>query len=172
MGSAIARAVRAAGHELVLWNRTQSLCDVLAAQLDCRSVMTPAEVAAASDVTISMLADGPAVDAVYDGPDGLIAGVRPGSVLVDSSTVPPAVLRRHESAIRARDAGVVDAPVSGSVALAERRVGDGRVLVFSSTFDGYWNDLPVQPVFLPLVSHSCGTPRDGRPSGPGKRWVT
>ena len=39
----------------------------------------------------------------------------------------------------------------GSVALAERRVGDGRVLVFSSTFDGYWNDLPVQPVFLPLV---------------------
>jgi hypothetical protein len=39
----------------------------------------------------------------------------------------------------------------GSVALAERRVGEGRVLVFSSTFDGYWNDLPVQPVFLPLV---------------------
>jgi len=39
----------------------------------------------------------------------------------------------------------------GSAALAERRVGDGRVLVFSSTFDGYWNDLPVQPVFLPLV---------------------
>ena len=39
----------------------------------------------------------------------------------------------------------------GTVALAERRVGEGRVLVFSSTFDGYWNDLPVQPVFLPLV---------------------
>lgn len=39
----------------------------------------------------------------------------------------------------------------GSVALAERRVGDGRVLAFTSTFDGYWNDLPVQPVFLPLV---------------------
>lgn len=48
----------------------------------------------------------------------------------------------------------------GSVALAERRVGDGRVLVFSSTFDGYWNDLPVQPVFLPLVQslvrHAAG----------------
>jgi 3-hydroxyisobutyrate dehydrogenase-like beta-hydroxyacid dehydrogenase len=119
MGSAIARAVRAAGHDLILWNRTQALCDVLAAQLDCRSVMTPAEVAAGSDVTISMLADGAAVDAVYEGPDGLIAGVRPGSVLVDSSTVPPAVLRRHESAIRDRDAGVIDAPVSGSVVLAE-----------------------------------------------------
>ncbi|HET6700682.1 MAG TPA: BatA domain-containing protein [Gemmatimonadaceae bacterium] len=48
----------------------------------------------------------------------------------------------------------------GTVALAERRVGDGRVLVFSSTVDGYWNDLPVQPVFLPLVQslvrHAAG----------------
>ena len=39
----------------------------------------------------------------------------------------------------------------GNIALAERHVGEGRVLVFSSTFDGYWNDLPVQPVFLPLA---------------------
>ena len=48
----------------------------------------------------------------------------------------------------------------GGVALAERRVGQGRVLVFASTFDGYWNDLPVQPVFLPLVQslvrHAAG----------------
>jgi len=48
----------------------------------------------------------------------------------------------------------------GAVALAERRVDRGRVLVFSSTFDGYWNDLPVQPVFLPLVQslvrHAAG----------------
>ena len=48
----------------------------------------------------------------------------------------------------------------GNVALAERRVGEGRVLVFGSTFDGYWNDLPVQPVFLPLIQslvrHAAG----------------
>jgi hypothetical protein len=48
----------------------------------------------------------------------------------------------------------------GAVALAERRVGEGRALVFGSTFDGYWNDLPVQPVFLPLVQslvrHAAG----------------
>ena len=48
----------------------------------------------------------------------------------------------------------------GTVALAERRVGRGRVLVFGSTLDGYWNDLPVQPVFLPLVQslvrHAAG----------------
>jgi hypothetical protein len=48
----------------------------------------------------------------------------------------------------------------GAVALAERRVGSGRVLVWTSTFDGYWNDLPVHPVFLPLVhslvKHAAG----------------
>ncbi len=66
-----------------------------------------------------MLADGPAVDAVYGGPEGLIAGARAGTVLVDSSTVPPAVLKGHEAAIRERGAGVLDAPVSGSVTLAE-----------------------------------------------------
>ena len=119
MGSAIARAIHGAGFDLVVWNRTRGPCDALAAELACRSVATPADVAVASDVTISMLADGDAVDAVYGGADGLIAGVRPGSVLVDSSTVPPAVIRGHEAAIRGRHAGVIDAPVSGSVSLAE-----------------------------------------------------
>jgi 3-hydroxyisobutyrate dehydrogenase-like beta-hydroxyacid dehydrogenase len=119
MGSAIARAIRSAGFDLMVWNRTRAPCDALAAELGCRSVDTPAEVAAACDVIISMLADTEAVDAVYGAPDGVVAGVRPGSVLVDSSTVPPAVIRRHEGAIRDRRAGVLDAPVSGSVSLAE-----------------------------------------------------
>jgi 3-hydroxyisobutyrate dehydrogenase/2-hydroxy-3-oxopropionate reductase len=119
MGSAIARAVRKAGHDLVIWNRTPDAADGLAGELGGRAVDRPADVAAAADITISMLADGSAVDAVYGGDDGLIAGARPETVLVDSSTVPPAVLRRHEPAIRERGAGVLDAPVSGSVALAE-----------------------------------------------------
>lgn len=119
MGSAMARAIRAAGHDLVIWNRTPSAAETLAAELGGRRVERPADVAAASDVTVSMLADGAAVDAVYDGPDGLIAGARPGTVLVDSSTVPPGVIRRYERTIRDRGAGVLDAPVSGSVALAE-----------------------------------------------------
>jgi 3-hydroxyisobutyrate dehydrogenase/2-hydroxy-3-oxopropionate reductase len=119
MGSAIARAVRAAGHDIVVWNRTRGAADDLADELDGRAVDRPADAAATADVTISMLADGSAVDVVYGGQDGLIAGARPGTVLVDSSTVPPAVLRGHEAAVRERGAGVLDAPVSGSVALAE-----------------------------------------------------
>jgi 3-hydroxyisobutyrate dehydrogenase/2-hydroxy-3-oxopropionate reductase len=119
MGSAIARAVTRAGHDVIVWNRTRGAADRLADELAARAVETPADVAATADVTISMLADGDAVETVYAGPDGLIAGARSGTVLVDSSTVPPAVLRRHEAAIRAAGAGVLDAPVSGSVALAE-----------------------------------------------------
>jgi 3-hydroxyisobutyrate dehydrogenase/2-hydroxy-3-oxopropionate reductase len=119
MGSAMAHAISAAGHELVLWNRTPAAAEALASELGGRTVGGPSEVAASADVSISMLADGPAVDEVWGGPDGLVSGARPGTVLVDSSTVPPAVLRGHEAAIRLRGAGVLDAPVSGSVALAE-----------------------------------------------------
>lgn len=119
MGGAMARAVRAAGFDLVLWNRTPDAARRLADELGASVAERPADVAANADVTVSMLADGGAVDAVYGGADGLIAGARPGMVLVDCSTVPPAVLRAHAEAVRATGAGILDAPVSGSVALAE-----------------------------------------------------
>jgi 3-hydroxyisobutyrate dehydrogenase-like beta-hydroxyacid dehydrogenase len=119
MGGAMARAIRAAGFDLVLWNRSPEAARRLADDLDAVVADRPADVAARADVTVSMLADGPAVAAVYGGDDGLIAGARPGTVLIDCSTVPPAVLLAHADAVRATGAGVLDAPVSGSIALAE-----------------------------------------------------
>ena len=118
MGGAMARALRAAGHEVVVWNRTSDAAARLAAEIGGTTAPRPADVAATTEVCVTMLADGAAVDAVYGGQDGLVAGARPGTVLVDCSTVAPATLRAHEAAIRARGAGVLDAPVSGSVALA------------------------------------------------------
>jgi 3-hydroxyisobutyrate dehydrogenase/2-hydroxy-3-oxopropionate reductase len=118
MGSSMGRAVRAAGHDLVVWNRSPESAKRLAEELGAHVVDRPCDVAAAADITISMLADGAAVDDVYGGPDGLVAGARPGNVLVDTSTVPPATIRGHEAAARAAGAGILDAPVSGSVALA------------------------------------------------------
>lgn len=118
MGGSMARALVAAGHDVVLWNRSPATASDLAAELGGRSVATPAEVARAAAITVSMLADSAAVDATYGGPDGLIVGAGPDNVLVDASTVPPATLLAHEAAIRATGAGVLDAPVSGSVALA------------------------------------------------------
>ncbi len=119
MGGAMARALAAGGFEPILWNRSPEPARRLATELGGRVADRPADVAAAADVCITMLADGAAVDAVYGLPDGLVAGARPGNVLVDSSTVAPGTLGAHASAIRAAGAGVLDAPVSGSVPLAE-----------------------------------------------------
>lgn len=118
MGGSMARALAAAGFEVVCWNRTPAAAEALADELGGRAVARPADVAAAADVCVSMLADGPAVEAVFGGPDGLLAGARPGNVLIDSSTVSPSTIRGLEAAARAAGAGLLDAPVSGSVALA------------------------------------------------------
>lgn len=119
MGSAMARALARAGLRLTVYNRTRERAAVLRDELGAEIAATPAEVARLADVTLSMLADGPAVDAVYSGPEGLLAGAHPGMVLVDLSTVPPATIRGLEGRARATGAGILDAPVSGSVATAE-----------------------------------------------------
>lgn len=121
MGSAMARALTAAGGQLdlVLHNRTPDRAAQLANELGARTATTPAEAAAEADVAITMLADGPAVASVWEGDAGLLAGASRGAVLVDMSTVPPETLPPYID--RARTAGIelLDAPVSGSVALAE-----------------------------------------------------
>ena len=74
--------------------------------------------AADVDVIISMVSDEAAVRALYGGPDGVSAGIRPGAVALEMSTVPPSVVRALVDTIRARGADILDAPVSGSVTLA------------------------------------------------------
>jgi len=119
MGSAMARALARAGIPLVLHNRTADRAVELASELGARVAETPADAASLADVCLTMLADDAAVEAVYRGTTGLLAGVRNGSVLVDLSTVTPDTIRGFAAdAVRA-GAGLLDAPVSGSVATAE-----------------------------------------------------
>ncbi|HET6379813.1 MAG TPA: NAD(P)-dependent oxidoreductase [candidate division Zixibacteria bacterium] len=119
MGSAMARALARGGSTLILHNRTLDRCVPLAAELGARVAETPAAAAAEADVAITMLADGAAVASVWAGEDGLLAGAHPGAVLIDMSTVPPSTLHPFEARARASGAGILDAPVSGSTALAE-----------------------------------------------------
>ena len=114
MGGSMARALAAAGFEVVCWNRTPRAAEALADELGGRAVRRPADVAAAADVCVSMLADGAVVDAVYRGPDGLLAGARPGNVLVDSSTVPPSTIRGLETRPGARAPGSSTRPCRGA----------------------------------------------------------
>ena len=119
MGSAMAKALARGGAELVLWNRSSGRAEALARELGARMAATPVEASAAADVAITMLADGDAVRAVWGGPDGLLAGGHAGSVLVDMSTVAPDTLAPFAAAAGERGVGLLDAPVSGSVTLAE-----------------------------------------------------
>jgi len=118
MGSAMATSVARAGFPLVLYNRSPASARTLAAELGATVGDSPAAVAADVDVIISMVSDGAAVHALYDGPVGVSAGIRAGAVALEMSTVPPSVVRSLADMLRARGADILDAPVSGSVTLA------------------------------------------------------
>jgi 3-hydroxyisobutyrate dehydrogenase-like beta-hydroxyacid dehydrogenase len=118
MGSRIATRLLDAGHTVYGTNRTAAKAQPLIERgliwLD-----TPREVAAAAGVVISMVTNDDALEAIADGPDGLLAGLEPGTVYIDMSTVSPHASRRLAAAVRARDAQMLDAPVSGSIPQAE-----------------------------------------------------
>ena len=134
MGRPIARRIAGGGLPLAVWNRSPGPAQEIAAETGARAVATPAEAARDSDVVVTMLTDGPAVLAVLDGPDGVLARLRPGAVVVDCSTTGPDAAR--QAAAMSRNGGVdfLDCPVSGSTAVAERGElglmvgGDAQVL--------------------------------------------
>jgi len=116
MGSAMAERLAGQGIAVVVYNRTPERAATLAERIGASVAATAAEAASRSDVVITMVADDAAVRALFDGPDGVTAGLRPGSVAVDMSTVLPDTIRSVAPAVRARGAGILDGPVSGSVA--------------------------------------------------------
>ncbi len=96
-----------------MWNRTAGRTLPLVAD-GARAAATPAEAAAAAEIVITMLAGPAALSSVLDGPDGVLAGIRPDGCLVDMSTVGPAAALAARSQLPAGTA-FVDAPVMGSV---------------------------------------------------------
>ncbi len=122
MGSGIVERLLEAGHEVTGWNRTKAKAEPLIRR-GMAWADTPREVAAASDVVFSMLTDTRAVEAVLEGPDGIVAGLRPGTVYADMSTIAPAQSRELAARVSETGATMLDAPVSGSPAtLAEGRL--------------------------------------------------
>ena len=122
MGSLVVERLLGAGREVTGWNRTAAKGEPLV-EKGMRWADTPRQVAESSDVVLSMLTDGAAVEAVTEGPDGLIAGLRPGAVYADMSTVSPELSRAVAERVAAAGATMLDAPVSGSpVTLAEGKL--------------------------------------------------
>ena len=112
MGAPMAGHILAAGFPLSIFNRTRSKTADLAKR-GATVAGSPADLAAASDLIVTMVSDTPDVEAVVAGPGGVIEGIRSGSVVIDMSTVSPELERRLDEKLRARGAALVDAPVSG-----------------------------------------------------------
>lgn len=112
MGKPMASNLLRAGYPMVVLNRSRGPVDELVAQ-GARSAGSPREVAAASDVVITMLPDSPDVESVVLGADGVAAGIRSGSLYIDMSTIAPATARNVAAELQARGVDVLDAPVSG-----------------------------------------------------------
>jgi 3-hydroxyisobutyrate dehydrogenase-like beta-hydroxyacid dehydrogenase len=126
MGAPMAAHILARGHALTVWNRSRDRAASLVAA-GATLAATPAEAARAADVVVTMLADPAALHAVFDGSDGVLAGLGAGALVVDMSTVDPKSARELDAKVRARGGRFVDAPVSGT----RKPAVDGTLLIMA-----------------------------------------
>jgi 3-hydroxyisobutyrate dehydrogenase-like beta-hydroxyacid dehydrogenase len=126
MGGAMVGTLRRAGFDVLAFNRTAAKAEAVAAATGARVAGSAAEAAAGAGVVITSLSDDTVKDA-YGGPQGVVAGLRPGTVVLESTTVDPRTVRALGPLVEERGASLLDTPVSGSVMLVER--GELTVMV-------------------------------------------
>jgi 3-hydroxyisobutyrate dehydrogenase len=122
MGAPMARHLGSAGHDVTVWNRTATKADAWVAANGGRAAASPRAAAEGADAVFTCVGNDDDVRAVVLGPDGVLAGMRPGSVLVDHTTASATLARDLEGAAAAAGVAFVDAPVSGGQAGAENGV--------------------------------------------------
>jgi len=122
MGKPMAQNLLRAGFPLTIWNRTKSKADDLV-HAGAKLAENPREVAAQSDVLITIVSDPPALEEVLFGSGantGALGALREGTILIDSSTVSPDTARRVAAACAERGVDFLDAPVTGGTWGAEK----------------------------------------------------
>jgi 3-hydroxyisobutyrate dehydrogenase-like beta-hydroxyacid dehydrogenase len=119
MGAPMANNLRKSGHAVTVWNRTAATAEPLVKK-GARSAPTPREAATGQDLVFLCLSDETAVEAVLEGPDGALAGLGKGAVLVDVSTAGVRSAKAVEERVHARGASFVAAPLLGSKTAAEK----------------------------------------------------
>ena len=125
MGAAIAERLLARAHELTVWNRTAEKTRSLAAA-GAAVAATPRDLATAVDAVITMLTDAAAIDDLYRGPEGLLAGDVRGRLFIEMSTVRPEVEKALAASVRAKGAALIECPVGGTVGPAR----EGKLFAF------------------------------------------
>jgi 3-hydroxyisobutyrate dehydrogenase-like beta-hydroxyacid dehydrogenase len=119
MGRGMARNLIRKGHIVRIYNRTRAKAEEVA-QIGGTVADTPADAARGADVIVTMLADPTALLGVVEGDHGILASVREGAVLIDSSTVSPPATLRVKELLATKGADMIDAPVFGSKNEAEK----------------------------------------------------
>jgi len=112
MGRPMAKHILAKGYPLVVHSRTQAaVADLVSA--GAKAAATPADVARAAEVIITMLPNTPDVEVVLTGPEGVLSGLTRGAVVIDMSSISPVATRRLAARVSAQGGTMLDAPVSG-----------------------------------------------------------
>lgn len=125
MGAAIAERLLSVGHQVTVWNRSADKAKALV-EKGAKIAASPAALASESEVIVTILSDGTAIDAIYRGPQGLLAGDCKGKLFIEMSTVRPEVERALAADVKAKGARMVDCPVGGTITPAR----DGKLFGF------------------------------------------
>ena len=114
MGSEMVNRLLGKGHTVTGYNRTRAKAEWLVKK-GMKWADSPRAVSAAADITFSMVTNSEALEAIVEGPDGMLSSLSAGKILVDMSTVSPEVSQSIAAKVRQKGSDMLDAPVSGSV---------------------------------------------------------
>lgn len=113
MGAPMAANLLKAGYEVTVYNRTASKCAPLVSQ-GAKQAASPKEAAASTDIVITMVSNDQSIEAVYDGSEGVLSGLQSGAIVIDCSTISPALVKQTAAKVQERGGSFLDAPVTGS----------------------------------------------------------
>lgn len=149
MGAAIVRRLLAAGHQVTGWNRSEEKAAPLRA-LGMGWAPSPRQLAAGSDVMVSILTDAKALAQVVTGPGGVLEGLQPGAILADMSTISPDSSSAVAAKVAAAGGIMLDTPISASLATLE--AGNASIMVGGDA-GAYERLRPVLLAIGPKVTH-------------------
>ena len=152
MGGAMAANLLKAGFDLTVWNRTPSRITPLA-QAGAAVGDSPADVASRSSIIVTCVSDTPDVEEVILGPHGVIKGSRPGTLVVDCSTISPQATRDIAARLKERGVHLLDAPVSGG---SEGAAKGTLSIMVGGEAGQYARALPVLQAMGKTITHVGG----------------
>ncbi len=150
MGKPMSRNLIKAGHQVVVYDIVPESVAAMAAA-GASAGKSAKDVAARSDITITMVPDGPEVEAAILGPEGALEGAKPGAIIVDMSSISPLVAQKVGAACTAKGIEFLDAPVSGG----EPKAIDGTLAIMVGGKQGVFDK--VLPLFQAMGSSATLT---------------